>query len=66
MAETKRFSFPKSKRLVSNRQFKAVLDCKLAVSDKFFCSISQRMIAAIGDWVFRWARAAAMRSFVIG
>ena len=34
MAETKRFSFPKSKRLVSNRQFKAVLDCKLAVSDK--------------------------------
>ncbi len=34
MAEAKRFSFPKSKRLVSNRQFKAVLDRRLAVSDE--------------------------------
>ena len=34
MAQAKRFSFPKSKRLVSNRQFKAVLDRRLAVSDQ--------------------------------
>lgn len=33
MAEVKQYSFPKSKRLVSNRQFKAVLDRKVAVSD---------------------------------
>jgi ribonuclease P protein component len=32
----KRFSFPKKKRLVSNRQFKAVLDHKLRVSDRLF------------------------------
>ena len=29
----KRFSFEKSKRLVTNKQFKAVLDCKRWVSD---------------------------------
>ncbi len=34
MADAKRVSFPKSKRLVSNRQFKAVLDRRLAVSDE--------------------------------
>ena len=30
----KRFSFPKSKRLVSNRQFKAVLDQRQSVGDE--------------------------------
>lgn len=29
----KRFTFPKHRRLVSNRQFKAVLDCNLRVSN---------------------------------
>ena len=29
----KQFSFPKKKRLISNRQFKAVLDCRRRYSD---------------------------------
>lgn len=32
----KRFSFPKSKRLVTNRQFRAVLARKVCVSDQLF------------------------------